>query len=104
MNTENKQNTENIQIRKIGRQKKTESENISDNNIQIKKVGRPKKHEDRKEYLKQRYTVLKDKISENNKDLSKRYRESYKILVKMVEENMTIPDIIKDEVIKIVSI
>jgi hypothetical protein len=83
--------------------------------IQIRKRGRPKKTEDnenkpeqpkndRKEYLRQRYIQQKDKFKECAAESQKRYRDAYKILIKIYNNNVSLPDELKNEIIKIISV
>jgi len=90
-------------------------------NEPVKKRGRPKVIQDmtqhRKEYHKKRYEEIKDVIIEkskeryvNNKEekikatklCAKKYRDAYKVLLELINENVAIPSHLKQKVLGIV--
>ena len=88
-----------------------ENQELLTPDIKIRKKGRPKttkiiedKEAHIKEYHKKRYQQQKDKIKERATESQKRYRNAYKLLIKMIEEKRDIPDDIRVEVIKIISV
>jgi hypothetical protein len=86
-----------IQIRKRGRPKKTEK--ISD-----PKPVKQKLTENMSEYQKKIYIEKKEIKLQSAKECGKRYRDAYKILIKMYNDNISLPDEIKNEIIKIISV
>ena len=86
-----------------------ESKSIENIEVNIrKKKGRPKVitdvKEHRKEYNKQKYIENKQTFIERSTGSQRRYREAYKLLVSIIENNIEIPIDIKQQAIKIISV
>lgn len=83
---------------------KEDNQKQSTPEIKIRKKGRQKTIIDIKQYHKERYQQQKEKIKEIATESQKRYRDAYKLLVKIIEEDISIPDDVRLEAIKIISV
>jgi hypothetical protein len=86
--------------------KESLSETLNQDSLKFKTTGKykNKKIEDYKEYYKQKYIEKKEEKLQKAKECGNRYREAYRFLIKILDENLTDINVIHSEAKKLVCV